>query len=285
VRGNWTLVWIERVLFAVGVTCVSVFGLVTAGAAVYQRKQAEAFDEMRAIESLPAAPAHLIAAVAQANESLIGMLDIPRLELSTPIVAGDDRATLEIAAGHLPDTPRPWELGNSAIAAHRDGLFRSLKHIRIGDQVIVRTTRGDLEYRVRDTKIVEPDDLSVLAPTDAHTLTLITCYPFGYIGNAPQRFIVHADRVTLPPPQPAVVPASFASAQVTTVAKAASKPAKAKAKPKPKPKPKRKAHASLKARATATEASGAPPKSRNFFKKIAGLFKAKREPVPSHARH
>jgi sortase A len=281
VRGNRTLVWLERVLFAVGVTGVSVFALVTVGAAVYQRKQAEAFDEMRAIESLPPAPAQLTPGVAPADESLIGMLDIPRLDLSTPVVAGDDGATLEIAAGHLPDTPRPWELGNSAIAAHRDGLFRSLKNIRIGDRVIVRTTRGDLEYRVRDTKIVDPKDLSVLAQTDTHTLTLITCYPFGYIGHAPQRFIVHADRVTLPPPQPAVVPASFASAPVTTVAKAASKPAKAR----PKPKSKRKSHASLKARAPAPEASGARPKSRNLFKKIGGFFKAKREPAPSRARH
>ena len=132
-RGNRALVWLERVLFAVGVTCVSVFGLVTAGAAIYQHQQAEAFDQMRAIESLPPAPAHLTPAVAPAEESLIGMLDIPRLDVSTPIVAGDDGATLEIAAGHLPDTPRPWDLGNSAIAAHRDGLFRPLKQIRIGD--------------------------------------------------------------------------------------------------------------------------------------------------------
>jgi LPXTG-site transpeptidase (sortase) family protein len=256
---------------------VSVFALVSAGAALYQRELTAAFDEMRAIESLPAAPAQVTLDVPRAGESLIGMLQIPRLAVSTPIVAGDDRATLEIAAGHLTDTPRPWELGNSAIAAHRDGLFRPLQHIRIGDQVIVRTTRGDLEYRVRDTKIVEPDDLSVLAPADAHTLTLITCYPFGYIGNAPKRFIVHADRVTAPPPQPAVVPVPFASAPVTTVTKAISKPAKAKPKPKPKPK----ARASL---AVTAPAKAAAPKSRNLFKKIAGFFKAKREPAPSRAR-
>ena len=299
-RDNRALVWLERVLFVAGITCLSVFGLVTAGAAVYQREQAAAFDQRRAIESLPAAPAQVQPAVAQADDSLIGLLDIPRLELSTPIIAGDDRATLEIAAGHLADTPRPWEPGNSAIAAHRDGLFRPLKDIRIGDQVFVRTLRGDLEYRVRDTRIVQPDDLSVLAPTGRHTLTLITCYPFAYIGNAPKRFIVHADRVTAPPPQPlaTVVPASLHSTPETSVAKPAAKA--------PKPKAKRKARAPLKARAPAkgaktlktnatddeagqalTKTSGERPKSRNFFKKIAGFFKGKRAPAstPSGGRH
>lgn len=298
-RDNRAVVWLERVLFVVGITCLGVFGLVTAGAAVYQRERAAAFEERRAIESLPAAPAQVQPAVAEADDSLIGMLDIPRLELTTPIIAGDDPVTLEIAAGHLSDTPRPWEPGNSAIAAHRDGLFRPLKDIRVGDQVIVRTIRGDLEYRVRDTKIVQPDDLSVLAPTENHTLTLITCYPFAYIGNAPKRFIVHADRVTAPPPppQPTVVPASLHSTPETSVAKPAAKPPKAKAK--------RKARAPAKAAKTLkttdeeaeqalTKRSGERPKSRNFFqksgnvfKKIGGFFTGKRDPAatPSGAGH
>jgi sortase A len=84
------------------------------------------------------------------------MLDVPRLKLSTPVIEGDDDRTLQRAVGHLPDTPLPWEAGNSAIAGHRDGLFRPLKP---------RTT-----------------------------LTLITCYPFYYVGSAPQRFVVHAER-------------------------------------------------------------------------------------------
>ena len=99
-----------------------------------------------------------------------------------------------MAVGHLPDTPPPWETGNSAVAAHRDGLFRPLKDIRVGDRLTMQTARGDFEYEVRDTKIVEPSDLSVLRPLDADALTLITCYPFNYIGSAPQRFIVHAVR-------------------------------------------------------------------------------------------
>lgn len=104
-----------------------------------------------------------------------------------------------LSAGHLPDTPWPWQPGNSAIAAHRDGRFRALRHIKVGDDVRLRTARGELRYRVRELSIVEPDDLSVLAPREKSSLTLITCYPFTYIGNAPKRFIVRAERLASAP--------------------------------------------------------------------------------------
>ena len=77
----------------------------------------------------------------------------------SPVVSGDDQEALEVAVGHLPDTPLPWEPGNSAVAAHRDSFFRPLKDIRVGDRLTMQTTRGDFEYEVRDTKIVEPSDL------------------------------------------------------------------------------------------------------------------------------
>jgi sortase A len=89
----------------------------------------------------------------------------------------------------------PWDTGNSAIAGHRDGLFRPLKDVKIGDEIRFRTTRDQYRYRVTKTSIVTPDDLSVLAPqSDPATLTLITCYPFYYVGSAPKRFVVHAAR-------------------------------------------------------------------------------------------
>jgi sortase A len=127
--------------------------------------------------------------------NVMALLEIPRLRLSSAVVAGDDADVLDVAVGHLPDTPKPWDDGNSALAAHRDGLFRPLKHIKVGDEVRVRSEQGEFVYRVRETKVVTPDDLSVLAPTSTATLTLITCYPFNFIGAAPKRFIVHADRV------------------------------------------------------------------------------------------
>ena len=133
---------------------------------------------------------------ALARGSVIGRVDVPRLNLSAAIAEGDDDSTLGNAVGHLPDTPLPWQqAGNAAFAAHRDGLFRPLRNIRINDEVNVVTARGEFLYRVTKTQVVNPDDLSVLAPTKTATLTLITCYPFSFIGHAPQRFIVQAERV------------------------------------------------------------------------------------------
>jgi LPXTG-site transpeptidase (sortase) family protein len=140
------------------------------------------------------------------SPSVMAIVEIPRLSLSSPVVSGDDSDVLDVAIGHLPDTPKPWEPGNSALSAHRDGLFRSLRRVRVGDTVRVRSQHGDFVYTVRETKIVEPDDLSVLAPTDTQTLTLITCYPFNFIGPAPKRFIVHAERLPAEEHQPTAQP-------------------------------------------------------------------------------
>jgi len=140
------------------------------------------------------------AAYVPAAGGLVGMLDVPRLRLSTPVIEGDDDRSLKASAGHLPDTPLPWQPGNSAIAGHRDGLFRPLKRVAVGDAITFRTTRDERHYRVTATAIVEPDDLSVLAPRARDALTLITCYPFTFVGAAPQRFVVHAERVASPPP-------------------------------------------------------------------------------------
>jgi sortase A len=115
--------------------------------------------------------------------------------MASAILSGDGEDVLDVAIGHLPDTPKPWEPGNSALAAHRDGLFRPLRRIRVGDEIVIRSDQGRQTYRVRQTKIVTPDDLSVLQPTSTQTLTLITCYPFNFVGSAPKRFIVHAERI------------------------------------------------------------------------------------------
>jgi sortase A len=144
----------------------------------------------------PAALQHVDPAALREPESgdLIGLLEIPRLGVSSLLVEGDSDPVLKHGVGHLPDTPYPWEIGNSAVAAHRTTDFRPLERIREGDTVWITTPRGDIEYHVREMMIVDPDDLSVLEPTMQPTLTLITCYPFDYVGNAPRRFIVRAER-------------------------------------------------------------------------------------------
>jgi sortase A len=124
----------------------------------------------------------------------IGTIDIPRLGLASLVLEGDGAGTLFFGVGHLPDTPLPWHGGNSVLAAHRDTFFRDLEGIRVNDVIRFRTADASLEYRVTDTRIVDPDDVHVLAPTDGATLTLITCYPFRYIGPAPRRFVVRATR-------------------------------------------------------------------------------------------
>ena len=125
----------------------------------------------------------------------IAVLDIPRVGAAGVIFEGDRPSTLLVGIGHLADTPFPWEPGNSVLAAHRDTFFRPLKHIRPGDIVRVTTGEGALEYIVRETSIVDPTAVEVLNETNHPTLTLITCYPFGYIGPAPKRFVVKAERM------------------------------------------------------------------------------------------
>jgi sortase A len=187
---QWWL-WIERVLLGLGVACSVWWGVVSLQAARSQHAQRAALERMRG-----AAPAMVSDSAVLPTGSLIGSLDIPRLRLSAVIAEGDDDATLRVAIGHLPDTPMPWHEGNSALAGHRDTCFRPLQHVRVGDEVRVSTVRGDFRYHVRDTMVVSPNDVWVLDPTDRPTLTLITCYPFRYIGNAPRRLIVRAERTT-----------------------------------------------------------------------------------------
>lgn len=145
---------------------------------------AVARDESRARETVPSR---------RAARGLIGRLDIPRLGVSAIVRKGVDDRTLRRAVGHLPETALPGDAGNVALAAHRDTFFGPLQWAREGDRIRLRTPDGDFNYVVRETSIVEPTDLSVLAPTSGATLTLITCYPFNYVGPAPQRFIVRAE--------------------------------------------------------------------------------------------
>ena len=153
--------------------------------------------ELPRVQGELAASAHVLTPPAPAPGKPIGVLEIPRLGLSSVVLEGDETAALLLGVGHLSDTPFPWRDGNSVFAAHRDTFFRGLGKIRPRDVITFRTADAEFSYRVQETKIVQPTDVGVLAPTRSATLTLITCYPFTYIGPAPQRFIVRAERVTL----------------------------------------------------------------------------------------
>ena len=176
---------LARLLVITGVAALSWSGYVAARADYVQYELAKDLPERHEVQ-------------APAPGSTLGLLEIPRLSLSSIVMEGDDEASLLIAAGHLPDTPLPWEPGNSAVAAHRDADFRPLKDIQVGDVIRFHMADSLLEYVVRETRIVEQTEVSVLNPTKEPTLTLITCYPFNFIGAAPKRFIVQAERVGSP---------------------------------------------------------------------------------------
>ena len=181
----WLAQFLEYALLGLAIGCFGMYAYETVEARRFQAQQAALFEKAAKANAAPRAVR---------VGGLVGMLDVPRLKMTTPVVEGDDDGTLKRAVGHLPDTPLPWEKGNSALAGHRDGLFRPLKDVKIGDEIRFRTTREQLRYRVTKTSIVKPDDVSVLEPRATETLTLITCYPFNYVGSAPKRFVVHAER-------------------------------------------------------------------------------------------
>jgi sortase A len=128
----------------------------------------------------------------------LAVLRIPKIRLEVAVLPGTDDRTLDRAVGHIEDTAPPGTDGNSGLAGHRDGFFRGLKDIAPGDAIVLETHDATETYRVERTWIVEPDDVSVLDPTPSRSLTLVTCYPFYYVGSAPQRFIVRAVRVDAP---------------------------------------------------------------------------------------
>jgi LPXTG-site transpeptidase (sortase) family protein len=194
--------WIVRALVVVAVVCLGWAGFAWLRAAQFEREGRDRFEQSRENVAAAARPpsAEPMAAEPMAPEPIktndvIGILEIPRLGFSEIVAEGDGDDTLDVAIGHLPDTPLPWHPGNSAMAGHRDAQFRPLKDVRVGDRLLLQTQHGTLEYELRETLIVDPDDVWVLDPTDERTLTLITCYPFYFVGNAPQRFVIKAEAV------------------------------------------------------------------------------------------
>jgi sortase A len=132
---------------------------------------------------------------ADAVNGMLGRMEIPRLGISLIVAEGTGEATLRRAGGHISGTAFPGHTGNIGIAGHRDTLFRPLRNIRQDDLITLTTLQGEYRYRVVSTKIVSPSDTTVLSPDEHQILTLVTCYPFYFVGPAPDRFIVRAERV------------------------------------------------------------------------------------------
>ncbi len=180
---------LEGFFLGLSLVLLSYVGYVVAEREIFQARERK---ELRHL-TRPASPPQAI------DSSLVGSLTIPRVGVSAIVVKGVDDSTLDRAIGHIPGTAFPGQPGNVGVAAHRDTFFRGLRNVRGDDEISIDTPHGEYRYKVESTKIVKPENVSVLAPTSYSTLTLITCYPFGYIGHAPKRFIVRARQID---PQP-----------------------------------------------------------------------------------
>jgi sortase A len=195
----------ERTAWTFGTVCLVTCGALYFDGAAGARHELERFARLQAtaLGQPPApdlslwGPERISAwrrALTQPAAPPLAVLRIPKIRLEVPILRGTDDFTLNRAVGHIDDTALPGTDGNSGIAGHRDGFFRGLKAIGPEDVIELETLRGKEVYRVERTWVVGPEDVSVLDPTPARALTLVTCYPFYHVGPAPQRYIVRAVR-------------------------------------------------------------------------------------------
>jgi len=204
---------VQRVLLVVGVCLLAASALAIVDRSVSSRRSLAAFDQARAARSSPAATDRVALASAEttdfslwsekrireykasltiAKELPMAVLDIGRLRIRVPVFEGTSDLVLNRGLGWIAGTARPGETGNIGIAGHRDGFFRGLKDIVVGDTMELGTLEQRATYVVDEIEIVTPEHVEVLQPRAAPAITLVTCYPFYFIGDAPQRFIVHA---------------------------------------------------------------------------------------------
>jgi len=192
-------VWIERLLVLVACLILAFAAWIYFEAAEYQSVEMKRFEKSAVIVSradgTPARAPERSVRPAVKEGIPVSRMEIPSVGLSVVVVEGVTPGNLIHAAGHIPGTAFPGETGNVGIAGHRDTFFRGLRKIRPRDRISLATTTGTYEYTVESTKIVEPTDVQVLAPSNEPVLTLVTCYPFYFVGPAPQRYIVRARRV------------------------------------------------------------------------------------------
>jgi sortase A len=188
---GWALRWMQRVLFAGAIVLLGYCGFVLMDTWIFQVRESAELERFT-----PERPAASDAAMpAIGPDGLIGRMEVQRLGVSVVVMEGTKNKTLRRAVGHIAGTALPGQAGNVGIAGHRDTFFRPLRNIQPDDIITLTTLRGAYRYRVVSTKVVGPDNVAVLDPDGKEILTLVTCYPFYYVGSAPDRFIVRAERV------------------------------------------------------------------------------------------
>jgi len=204
----------QYALFAIGMFALSYAGFALLDARLFQAYQTWRFERAaRSMETPIGRAEHLRPQILPADSeeanhtrlespgiaggasSPLGRIEISSIGLAAMILEGTDDRTLRRAVGHIPGTPLPGRSGNVAIAGHRDTFFRPLRNIRKDDEITLATLNGSYRYRVDSTRVVEPEDTQVLEASDDAILTLVTCYPFNFLGSAPKRLVVRARRV------------------------------------------------------------------------------------------
>jgi sortase A len=173
---------------AAGVLGLTYVCYVFADASAFQAVEQSRFENV-ATPSQHGEPRHLV------QDGVIGEMEVPRLGLKAMFVEGDSARILRRAVGHIPETALPGGPGNVVLTGHRDTFFRPLRNIRQGDVITLKTRDGNFQYRVEETAVVPPTDMQVLQSSSEPTVTLITCFPFYFVGAAPNRFIVRARQV------------------------------------------------------------------------------------------
>jgi len=170
---------------AFGLLALGYAGFVSADSHAYQALETKKFRQAGLLSE-----PHILV-----EGDVIGEIQVPRLGLNAIVVQGDSPADLRRAVGHLSKSALPGEWGNVALAGHRDTFFRPLRDVRLGDEIRFNTRERSFEYRVESIEVVAPNDIQVLEPSTGHDLTLLTCFPFHYVGPAPKRLVVRAREV------------------------------------------------------------------------------------------
>ena len=190
-RGHLYLRWTRTLLLIAGVLAVSYVALTLLEAKLYQEAAGNALEKQ--INAQEQHKGGLPRAVAKQGD-VLGRIEIPRLGVMVAILEGTTSQTLRLGVGHIEGTALPGEPGNAGLAGHRDTYFRALEDIRAKDEIQIQTATGVSHYEVDRVQIVAPGDTGILTPSPGSDLTLVTCYPFHFIGPAPERFVVHAHR-------------------------------------------------------------------------------------------
>jgi sortase A len=195
-RVHFIVRWSRDVFLVVGILILGYCGYILVDAKLYQAIESRRFHQQIIDFKADTTSKGRVdgASFHSSSGEALGEIELTRIGVTAMILEGTDDRTLRRAVGHIPGTSLPGQPGNVGIAGHRDTFFRALRNVRQGDEITLMTLDGSYHYRVKSISVVEPEDTQVLDNSGGDILTLVTCYPFHFVGPAPRRFIVRAQK-------------------------------------------------------------------------------------------